>query len=43
MWPDEPATTLAGAVIVAFGFGLMATVVAADAALLQPFAVTTTE
>ena len=42
MLPAEPALTLPGAVMVAFGFGLTLTVVMADAALLQPLAVTMT-
>jgi hypothetical protein len=40
--PVEPATTLDGAVIVAFGFGLIVTVVVAEEALLQLPLVTTT-
>ena len=38
-----PVLTEAGAVMVAFGLGLTVTVVAAEAALVQPLAVTVTE
>ena len=40
--PVEPDVTLPGAVIVAFGLGLMITAVAADGALVQPLVVTIT-
>ena len=42
MLPVEPAIVLAGVVIVAFGFGLTVTTLAAEAALVQPLVVTVT-
>jgi len=40
--PVEPAAVLAGVVMVASGFGFTVTTLAAEAALVQPLAVTVT-